>query len=994
MLTGIIPAGGYYLVQEAAGAGGITPLPAPDAVGTLALAAGSGKVALVAGPALLTGACPDTAVLDLVGYGSANCFEGTAAAPGLSSTLAAVRLEGGLADTNDNAADFASGVPSPKSTVGVSPTGSGAATPASVPGGGTTLLTIRAAAGAFPPSLVTDVTVDLSPIGGGSQPFFDDATHGDLQAGDGIYSYRVVVSGAPGFRVLDASIVDARGRSGTTGIRLAIEANTATAIAVIQGSGPTSPLAGQLVTTTGVVTALRSNGFHLQTPDGADDLDPATSEGLFVFTGAAAAKPSVGRLVRVTGLVSEFGPAPPNPPVTELTGPPAFADVGAGLPLPGPVVLDAADTPPRGNPDQLERLEGMRVQADLRVIAPTDGTVFESTATAQSSGEFYAVVLGLGRPVREPGLDPAFPPPPALPCCVPRFDGNPERLHIDSGAQPGSAIFDVAAGQRILGLTGVLDFAFGSYTIVPDPGAGTIVGAQQATPVAPAEAGEFTVASANLERFFDEHDDPGHDDAVLTGEAVELRMQKASLLVRRVLLSPDVLGVVEVENLSILQRLAARINADAVADGESDPVYVAYLEEGNDIGGIDSGFLVKTSRVDVIGIEQPGKDTTYTPPGVAPGEPLPLLNDRPPLVLTAAVRAPTPLPITVIVNHLRSLSGIDGPDGGRIRAKRRAQAEFLASLIQARQGTERVISVGDYNAFPFNDGLVDVAGTIRGAPAAAEQVALASPDLVEPDLTNLGDSLGPAEQYSFVFEGNAQALDHILVNRLALELVTRTGYARSNADFPESLRSDPSRPERVSDHDAAIAYFRFPAAPVVTLAGPSVLEVEAYTSFEDPGAIAHDDQGPLLVTTTGIVDLHSPGDYTLTYSATTGYLTTTIARVVRVRDTIPPQVIGFRVTPALLKPPDHRFVEVTASYGVADAGGAAACSLSVTSNEPANRPGHGHTDVDWIIADAEHLLLRAERSARGTGRIYRVVVTCLDRAGNSAQDAATVAVPR
>ncbi len=196
---------------------------------------------------------------------------------------------------------------------------------------------------------------------------------------------------------------------------------------------------------------------------------------------------------------------------------------------------------------------------------------------------------------------------------------------------------------------------------------------------------------------------------MLTPDAVNLRLQKASLTVRHVLRSPDILGVVEVENLSILQRLAARINADAVAQGEDDPMYVAYLEEGNDIGGIDSGFLVKSSRVDVLSVEQVGKDATYTPPGQSPGAPLPLLNDRPPLVLQAAVHGPiaTPFPVTVIVNHLRSLSGIDGADGDRIRAKRRAQAEFLASLIQSRQATERVISVGDYNAFAFNDGFVD-----------------------------------------------------------------------------------------------------------------------------------------------------------------------------------------------------------------------------------------------------------------------------------------------
>jgi predicted extracellular nuclease len=765
---------------------------------------------------------------------------------------------------------------------------------------------------------------------------------------------------------------------------------------MIQGSGSTSPLVGQFVTTTGIVTALRSSGFYVQTRDGLDDHEPTTSEGLFVFTSGATVKPAVGDDVRVTGVVSEFAPAPPSPPLTELGGGPLFTVVEAMQPLPLPITLHPSDTSPAGPLEQLEKYEGMRVQADLNVIAPTDGTVFEPDATASSNGVFYAVVDGVPRPVREPGLDPASPTPTGLPCCVPHFDGNPERLRIDSGAQPGSAILNVATGQRIFGVTGVLDFAFGSYTILPDPGAGVVTGPQAATPVPVASATEFTVASANLERFFDEQDDPDHDDAVLTPDAVNLRLQKASLTVRHVLRSPDILGVVEVENLSILQRLAAKINADAVAEGDSDPIYVAYLEEGNDIGGIDSGFLVKSSRVDVISVEQIGKDTTYTPPGQAPGAPLPLLNDRPPLVLKAAVNGPvaTPFPVTVIVNHLRSLSGIDGTDGERIRAKRRAQAEFLASLIQSHQATERVISIGDYNAFPFNDGFVDVVGTIKGTPTPVDQVALASADLLDPDLTNLGDGLGPTQQYSFVFDGNAQALDHILVNSLALKRFTRAGYARSNADFPESLRGDATRPERLSDHDAAIAYFSFPGAPIVTLVGEQQLDLEAYTSFTDPGASAQTDEGPLLVTTSGTVDVNTPGDYTLTYGATNGYLTTMITRIVHVQDTIPPSISNYHLTPGVLSRPNHRLVNVVATYTATDASGAPTCALTVTSSEPANGPSGGHTAVDSFVIDAQHVRLRAERSNRGQGRTYSVTVSCADGAGNISSDTARVFVPK
>jgi len=113
-LSGSIPAGGYYLVQEAQGAGGTTDLPTPDATGTIPMSATAGKVALVNGTTALAGTCPgDASIVDLVGYGSANCFE-TAAAPGLSNATAALRARSGCADSDNNSADFAAGTADPR----------------------------------------------------------------------------------------------------------------------------------------------------------------------------------------------------------------------------------------------------------------------------------------------------------------------------------------------------------------------------------------------------------------------------------------------------------------------------------------------------------------------------------------------------------------------------------------------------------------------------------------------------------------------------------------------------------------------------------------------------------------------------------------------------------------------------------------------------------------------------------------------------------------
>jgi hypothetical protein len=117
-LTGSIPPGGYYLVQQAAGKGGTVALPTPDAIGSAAMGAGSGKVALVGNSTALAVSDPLSDPLlqisDFVGYGTASAFEGTGAAPVISATLAALRKVNGSVDTDDNAADFVTGDPTPR----------------------------------------------------------------------------------------------------------------------------------------------------------------------------------------------------------------------------------------------------------------------------------------------------------------------------------------------------------------------------------------------------------------------------------------------------------------------------------------------------------------------------------------------------------------------------------------------------------------------------------------------------------------------------------------------------------------------------------------------------------------------------------------------------------------------------------------------------------------------------------------------------------------
>ncbi|HYE66436.1 MAG TPA: lamin tail domain-containing protein, partial [Pyrinomonadaceae bacterium] len=338
LLSGSIPPGGYYLVQQAQGAGGTTNLPTPNATGTIAMSATSGKVALINNSTPISGSCPSGASLvDLVGYGSANCFEGAGPAPTLSNTTAAFRKRGGCTDTDNNSADFSSGSPNPRNSA----------------------------------SQNRDCTVQPPVL----------------------------------------------------------------AIHTIQGSGQASPFVGQEVSTNGIVTARKTNGFFLQTPDANVDIDENTSEGIFVFTSSAPPL-AVGDNVSVMGTVTEFFG------LTEVSSMPGDMSItSSGNLLPAPVTLNTTILNPNGTIDQLERFEGMRLHAaSLTTVSPTN-----------EHGEVFTVLTGVARPFREPGVEASFTLPSGAPCCVPRFDENPERLMVDTDGQAGATSIALTSGVTLTG---------------------------------------------------------------------------------------------------------------------------------------------------------------------------------------------------------------------------------------------------------------------------------------------------------------------------------------------------------------------------------------------------------------------------------------------------------------------------------------------------------------------------------------------------------------
>jgi predicted extracellular nuclease len=841
--------------------------------------------------------------------------------------------DGGFVDTDDNSNDFQVLAPSnPQSTgsaclVAGALSIAGAATPNPAIQFETVRITGAVTPGLGPASTGITAAANLSAIGGlAAQPLFDDGSSGDLTANDNIYSYELPVNVGQGSYSVAVQVSDAQSRADTDTFTVVVEPPPIIYLPhEIQGDGPTSPHVGTTVTVEGVVTARRSNGVFLQTAVGQDDGNPATSEGLFVFTGGAApAGAAVGTLVRATGRVTEFDGDGAGFTQTELGGggspTPTFTFHDAAD-LPAATPLTAANLSPDGPVSQLEPLENMLVFiSSLTTVSGTDGlfasaTGGESTGIVTSDGVFFAVLTGTPRPVRDPGLDLPIAATFANqcasgpPCSIPVFDSNPERLRVDSDAI-GGPLRNLTSGVVITDLTGILDSGFLTWGLLPVPSSPGTAG-PNAPPNGVPAAGptQFTVASFNMQRFLDDQNDPLVDETVLAPANFANRIAKASLVIRKALNLPDIIAVQEVEHLSTLQAIADRVNADAgLANG-----YSAFLEEGNDPGGIDVGFLVR-SRVHVTSVVQEGKNATFIDPSDAS---IDLLNDRPPLVLRATVDGPPNrlgASIIVVVNHLRSL--IDVETQARVRVKRQKQAEFLADLLDRLQDEgPPVISVGDYNAFEFSDGLVDVLGTVRGDTAPPDTVVVASSDLVEPDF-----AIAAPGEYSFVFNGSAQVLDHVLLSSAAVDLFAGLRHARINADFPEILRPNPARAERLSDHDPAVAYFEFPL-----------------------------DTEPAAVAATPSVDT--------------------------------------------LGPPGHQLIALELAIEATDNLGVDECRIAdVTSNEPINGTGDGDSSPDWFIDGPSSLRLRAERGG-GSGRIYTIIVECVDVAGNVGSATAQVTVP-
>ncbi|MGV9250223.1 endonuclease/exonuclease/phosphatase family protein [Streptomyces sp. NPDC003697] len=567
----------------------------------------------------------------------------------------------------------------------------------------------------------------------------------------------------------------------------------------VQGTTRTSPYAGQKVTdVAGIVTGVRtygsSKGFWMQDPD--QDADPATSEGVFVFT-SSTPKVSVGDSVTVTGTVSEYvpgGTSSGNQAVTEITKP-TVTVVSGGNALPAPVVVDADSVPaaytPAGDPaangsvngltlrpstyalDFYESLEGMNVQvADARVVTATDPyselwvTVKPYEHRALRGGTVYG-----------------------------SYDSqNTGRLQIQSLGS--TANFPVAnVGDTLTGTTtGPLDYnQYGGYTLVADRMGTLKSGGLERETTRQQSHGELAVATYNVENL-----DPSDDTFAAHASAIVNNLR-----------SPDIVSLEEIQDnngatddgtVDADRTVGKLIDAIVAAGGpryDWRAVNPVNDEDGGEPGGnIRQVFLFNPGRVSFT--DRPGGDST-TAAGVvrergkaaltvSPGRIDPASaawkNSRKPLVGEFVFRGRT---VFLIANHFASKGGDQGlagqyqPPVRSSETQRHLQAaevnSFVRDLLKVQKNAD-VIALGDLNDFEFS----------------------ATAQILEGDgeLWSAIKSLPQNERYTYDYQGNSQVLDQILVSP----------SIRRGCDFTyDSVHINSEFHDQISDHDPQVLRF-------------------------------------------------------------------------------------------------------------------------------------------------------------------------------------------
>ncbi len=543
----------------------------------------------------------------------------------------------------------------------------------------------------------------------------------------------------------------------------------------IQGTGAVSPYVFDVVTTEGNIVTAKGNGFFfLQSPADRSDNNPFTSDALLVNTSYSG---QVGDVITVTGRVLETDGttsiSSSNIAITFLSSgvlPPPPVILGEGLPSTEPSAVHS-----------LERVENMLVQFSATASGPTSGLELTPLTT---SGR---------RPFREPGIQ--YPGLPGLPV----WDGNPEIFWFDPNGLNAPNNRFINTGASVDATAVMLEAEPGYWLALPL--SYSVTGGPVSRSVRDPLPAEFTVGSLNVLRLFD---NTSHTN---------LRLQKLARYINRQLRLPDILALQEVGSLAILQDLSYYINLEAPGTN-----YVPYLIPSG--GEIDLGFLARPGLLE-IQVSRLGANESFSLGG--------RLHDRPPLLLEASLPTSPPVPIRVLNLHLRSLIGIEGPDAAFVRNKRHQQAISVANMVQALQQEGNLIVVGDFNAYQFTDGYVDVANQVSGGSSLGAQFPPLP--IVSPPLVNQVELLPAEERYSYVFEGSAQVLDQCLTSTLNGLQARGMQYGRGNADNALAYEDNPFLLERSSDHDGFVLFLEAEGVLATTTNYP---EEEMLVRFVQP----------------------------------------------------------------------------------------------------------------------------------------------------------------
>jgi uncharacterized protein len=781
-LNGTVGPARYYLVQEAAGTGGTVDLPVPNASGSIAMAAGSGKVALVSNATTLTGSCP-IGVVDFVGYGIANCYEGAGAAPLLTNATADLRSGGGATDTDNNRTDFTAGAPNPRNTPppDLAPTVS-----STVPGNGAAFV-----------ALDSSVTVTFSePVTvGGTWFTLGCSVSGDhsatVSAGPTVFTLNPEVDFATGdvctLTVFAAQVTDQDGTPDAMAANASVVFATGstctlpyTPIPSIEGSGATVALTGTQ-TTQGVVVgdyegpspALR--GFYIEDPTG--DGNPATSDGIFVFEGSNANTVTLGDVVRVTGTAGE------SQGQSQIS---VGSIVNCGTSSVAPVAV----TLPFASSTDAERFEGMLVSL------PQTLSVTESFQL----GRFDEVLLSSGGRLPQP-TNVTTPGPSAL--ALQAQDDlnqillddasqtqNPDPILFGRGGLPLSASNTLRGGDTATGIVGVMTYTWGGNSASPNAYRVRPINALGGTAVfdvtnprpatAPAPTGRLRVAGMNLLNFFNTFSgctngvDGAATDCRGASNQAEFDRQWPKTVAAIMGTGADVVGVTELENDGYGPGSAVAFLVDELNAATAPGTYAfinadAGTGQTNALGfdAIKVGFLYKSASVTPVGTTAALNSDAF----VNGGDTAP--RNRAALAQAFEERA-TGARFVVSVNHLKSKgSACDLPDQGDGQANCSAVRTQAANLLTAWLASDPTgtsdpdaLIVGDLNSYALEDPIT----TIKSAGYT--------------DLVN--EFEGPTA-YSYVFDGLWGYLDHALANAALAPQVTGVADWHINADEPPVL---------------------------------------------------------------------------------------------------------------------------------------------------------------------------------------------------------------